>query len=450
VSKIPERIDVRGLFPWTDRRLQSGEAVFIPAVSALPPEAAVDQANWKQLNTAALLVVPVFPSTGFRHALAVDSTREPWVWLVDLASRIRLLGEITVDAQLRNRHAAELARANRELSALKDRLESENRYLRDSAVPNVTLDGVVANSPGMARVVELVQRVAPTDATVLLLGETGTGKELPARAIHRLSGRRDRLLVAVNCGALPAPLIESELFGREKGAYTGALARQAGRFELADGSTLFLDEVGELPLELQARLLRVLETGEFERLGSPRTLRVSVRIVAATNRDLALAVAAGTFRKDLYYRLSVFPIPIPPLRERRDDIPALAWAIAGELGQKMNRRVEAIPADTIERLRRHAWPGNVRERRNLIERALILSAGPTLDIPLPADTLAEAGSTTRPPLTLEEAERHHILAALAAAQWRIRGEGGAAERLGIHEATPRSRMKRLGINRPPA
>lgn len=256
--------------------------------------------------------------------------------------------------------------------------------------------------------------------------------------------------MAVNCGALPASLIESELFGREKGAYTGALAKQAGRFELADGSTLFLDEVGELPLELQAKLLRVIETGEFERLGSPRTLKVSVRLVAATNRDLEAAVAAGTFRKDLYYRLSVFPISIPPLRERPEDIPALAYAIAREMGGKMGRRADVIPPEVIERLKRHAWPGNVREMRNLIERALILGGGPALEIALPADTLPAAGSHARTPLSLEQAERRHILAALEAAQWRIRGDGGAAARLGLHEATLRSRMKKLGISRPTA
>jgi PAS domain S-box-containing protein len=450
VPHSPERVDIRAMFPWADRRLRSGETLAIPDVSAMPPEAEVDRGHFLRLSTAALLIVPIFSKGGgFRHAIVADMAWKPRDWPVELEPRMRLLGQILVEAQRRSRHAIELARALSEVSALKDRLESENLYLRDVVGSKGSIEGIVATSPAMSAVVGLVERVAPTDSVVLLLGETGTGKEMLARAIHRLSGRRERLRVAVNCAALPASLVESELFGREKGAYTGALSRQAGRFELADRSTLFLDEVGELPLELQAKLLRVLETGEFERLGSPRTTRVDVRIVAATNRDLEAAVAAGTFRKDLYYRLSVFPIRIPPLRERPQDIPALVRGMASALGEKMGRRVERVPTPLLERLRRYSWPGNVRELRNLVERGLILSTGPSLDIPLPAEPAAEPAPTDVPgDLTLEEAERRHILRALESARGRIRGRGGAAERLGIHEATLRSRMKKLGIARP--
>jgi transcriptional regulator with GAF, ATPase, and Fis domain len=439
---IPQEVNVRELFPWTDARLRAGETVVIPDVAALPGEAAVDRASWQALTTKALLVVPVFPAIGFRHVIIVDTARETREWPEGLASRLRLLGEVMVNAQLRNRQAAELV-------ALKERLESENLYLRDVVTPRDVPEGIVAESTAMRSLIEALRRVAPTDSTVLLLGETGTGKEMLARAIHGLGPRRDRLLVAVNCAALPASLIESELFGREKGAYTGALSRQGGRFDLADRSTLFLDEIGELPLDLQAKLLRVLETGEFERLGSPRTVKVDVRVVAATNRDLSAAVAAGSFRKDLYYRLSVFPVRVPPLRERPEDIPRLVHLLTAELGEKMGRRVETIPKRTVEALQRHSWPGNVRELRNLIERALILGAGPSLDIPIDTEARVEPAFGDTGDLTLEEAERRHIVNALERAGGRIRGPGGAAERLGVHEATLRSKMKALRIPRPP-
>jgi transcriptional regulator with GAF, ATPase, and Fis domain len=292
-------------------------------------------------------------------------------------------------------------------------------------------------------VLKQIEQVAPTDSTVLIQGETGTGKELLAHTIHNLSACKGRLMIKVNCAALPPTLIESELFGREKGAFTGALSKQLGRFELADSSTIFMDEIDALPLELQAKLLRVLESGEFERLGSPRTVKVNVRIISATNRDLARLVSEGGFREDLYYRLNVFQITVPPLRERREDILPLIWSFVQELSKRMGKRIESIPQKGVEALQAYPWPGNVRELRNIIERAMIITTGPVLHVDVPK--IAQSGANQSG--TLEEVEKRHIIEALNTTGWRVSGKDGAAEILGIKPKTLESRMQRLGIQR---
>ena len=286
---------------------------------------------------------------------------------------------LSLDITERKQMEEQLKEHLNEIEALKQRLERENIYLREEIKLLVEHTDIVGQSVAMKKVLSQAEQVARTDSTVLLLGETGTGKELLARAIHSMSLRKDRTLVTVNCASLPPTLIESELFGREKGAYTGALTRMTGRFELADGSTLFLDEIGELPLDLQSKLLRVLEQGQFERLGSSRTTKVNVRIIAATNRDIEQEVKDGKFRRDLFYRLNVFPIVIPPLRERPEDIPLLVRAIVKEFQKRMGKEIESIPKKTMQALQSYSWPGNVRELRNLIEHAMILSKGKTLD-----------------------------------------------------------------------
>ncbi|MCW5889285.1 MAG: sigma 54-interacting transcriptional regulator [bacterium] len=290
--------------------------------------------------------------------------------------------------------------------------------------------------------------VAPTDATVLLLGETGTGKELMARAIHERSGRKGRPFVKINCAAIPSGLLESELFGHEKGAFTSAIAQKIGRFEVADGGTLFLDEIGEIPLELQAKLLRVLQEQEFERLGGTRTIEVDVRIVAATNRDLAAMVEEGRFREDLYYRLNVFPLAVPPLRERPEDIEPLVRHFVARFAQRMQRRIDEIPAETMEALRRHPWPGNVRELENLVQRALILSQGPRLVLPPGLLEPPRPRTTHEAATTLASAQRAHILRILEETNWMLGGPRGAAVRLGMKRTTLQSLLKRLGIGQP--
>jgi formate hydrogenlyase transcriptional activator len=332
----------------------------------------------------------------------------------------------------------------REIEQLKKELEQENIYLREEVRQRLGYEEVVGQSDAMRHVLAQIDQAAPTSSTVLITGETGVGKEVIARMIHSLSKRKDRPLVTVNCASLPPSLIESELFGREKGAYTGAMTMMKGRFEFADGSTLFLDEVGELPLDVQAKLLRVLEDGRFERLGSPKTIHVDVRILAASNRDLADDAQAGKFRKDLYYRLNVFPIEIPPLRERSEDIPVLVWTFVRQFEKKMGKRIESIPRRTMESLQGYPWPGNVRELRNVIEHAMIISGGKKLDVRMPASTAKEALTSQ----ALEDVERKHILSVLQRTKWRLTGKGGAAEQLGLKRTTLQSRMKKLDIKRP--
>src|SRR6266498_2131197 len=345
--------------------------------------------------------------------------------------------------------AVENALAYNEIETLKNKLEKEKLYLEEEIRSEYNFEEIIGNSSVLKRALQDVQTVATTDSTVLIYGETGTGKELIARAIHNLSGRRERTLVKVNCAAIPTGLLESELFGHEKGAFTGAIDRRVGRFELAHQGTIFLDEVEDIPLDLQSKLLRVLQEQEFERLGSSRTLRVDVRVVAATNADLAQLVEEKKFRSDLYYRLNVFPITVPPLRERPEDIPLLVHFFANKFAQQMKRPIESVAKETMAALINYHWPGNIRELQNLVERAVILSRGSTLEIPL-----AELKQSSKPAnhsngvATLESIERDHILRVLGDAKWVIGGPTGAAARLGLNRTTLNHRLRKLGITRP--
>jgi formate hydrogenlyase transcriptional activator len=333
-----------------------------------------------------------------------------------------------------------------QVAGMKEKLAQEKLYLEDEIRTEHNFEEIIGDSPALKNALKQVEIVSPTDSNVLILGETGTGKELIARAIHNRSGRRQRTFVKMNCAAIPTGLLESELFGHERGAFTGAIATKVGRFELADGGTLFLDEVGDIPLELQSKLLRVLQEQEFERLGSTRTIRVNVRMVAATHQNLAQMVAEKKFRSDLYYRLNVFPLSIPPLRERGEDIPTLVRYFVQQFSRRMNKRIETIPSAAMTALARYNWPGNVRELENLIERAVILSQTSELHVPL-AELQAASGETPSAS-TLEATEREHILKILKATRWVLGGPSGAAAQLGMKRTTLQSRMQKLGITRP--
>ena len=354
----------------------------------------------------------------------------------------RLLG-VSLDISARKRMEKQLEERLQEIEGLKHRLEHENMYLQEEVKLLTEHSEILGQSTAIKNILAQAGQVAGTDSTVLILGKTGTGKELLARAIHSMSLRKDRPMVTINCASLPPSLIENELFGREKGAYTGAMTRMIGRFELADASTLFLDEIGELPMDLQSKLLRVFEEGIVERLGSTKPLHINVRIIAATNRDIEEEVAAGRFRQDLFYRLNVFPIVMPDLRERSEDIPLLTWAFVREFQKKMGKQIDRISNKTMQDLESYPWPGNIRELRNVIERAMILCNDRTLNVQLPRNVSSDQDGTGN----LEDMMRREILAVLEKTRWRVAGRDGAAEILGLKRSTLYSKMKKLGIRR---
>jgi transcriptional regulator with GAF, ATPase, and Fis domain len=399
--------------------------------------------------TSAVVIRVMIPGIdGVTCLLVAGLVAEHRRWPEQVVECVRRVAGILSAALARRRGLQALQQSQIEIARLRAQLvdDEDSPEVAAPRNPIAGFDDIVGNSPALRTALGLLQEVATTDSTALLLGETGTGKELFAKALHIRSARRQFPIVSVNCAALPPTLIESELFGHERGAFTDAVAQRQGRFELAHRGTLFLDEIGDLPLELQAKLLRVLQEGEFERLGASKSRKVDVRIVAATHRDLGQAVAAGDFREDLYYRLNVFPIRLPPLRERREDIPALVWSIIRKRQRAMHRAVTRVPQNVMEALQRHPWPGNIRQLENVVERALIHSTGDTLV--LVPDDLEEVETTAVADATsLSSIERAHIEKILRECGWRINGAGNTAERLGMHPNTLRFRMKKLGIVR---
>ena len=448
----PPAVDSRGAFPWMIGRLyEAREVVALTRLDELPPEAARDRTSLERNVVASCANAPMVVDDRVVGVLSFATVTREQRWSPDLVARLRLAGGVIGSALARRDAERALRKALAENEKLRERLAAENRYLQSELVEVQDFGDIVGSGPAIRAALEKVRQVAGTTAPVLLFGETGTGKELLARAIHAQSGRRGRAFIAVNCAALPATLIESELFGHEKGAFTGATQAHAGRFELADQGTLLLDEIGELELSLQAKLLRALEDGQIQRLGSTVARKIDVRIIAATNRDLRRDVREGRFRSDLYYRLNVFPIDVPPLRDRREDIPLLVWHFIQARGRGLGRTIHRIPKAAMAALQAYDWPGNVRELQNVIERAMILSEGAVLRIEEALGSAASergSGERRRHPESLRDTERAHIVEVLERCQWTIEGRGQAAERLGLNPSTLRNRMRKLGIKRP--
>jgi formate hydrogenlyase transcriptional activator len=458
VSPHHREVEVKDFFPWVAGKISRDEIVVIDSLDDLPGEAAHDRKSFEQFGSRSLLVFPLVAGErvfGILHFAMIGRER---AWTTNVVDSLHLISQVFANALARK--SADLALRTsekhleeqlREIRRLKKQLETEVIVLRDEVAVCRVSGEILGTSDAIQYVHFRIGLVAPLDTTVLIQGETGTGKNLAAADIHARSRRKDRPLVTVSCAALPGNLIESELFGRDRGAFTGADQTRLGRFEIADGSTIFLDEIGDLPLELQAKLLRVVQTGEFEHLGSSKTVKVDVRIITASNRNLDEALREGRFRADLFYRLNVFPITMPPLRERREDIPLLVNALVDKYSKRFGKTISTIPPGLLKVLQEYDWPGNVRELENIIERAVIVSPGPALKLAQPLSERAPANGhaspTPGPGTTLEEVEREHIHHTLRAAGWRVQGKGGAADLLGLNPSTLRARMRKLGVRR---
>jgi formate hydrogenlyase transcriptional activator len=440
---VRSRVSTKDGFSWVASKIRANEPVWNQSLDDIPD--ARDRENLRGYGTKSNAILPLSVDGRVIGALTFGAIRAERSWSAQVRSRLTLMASVFAQALARRQGLQQLRSALAEVDQLRARLAVENSQLRQEVGALKGPRVIAAESESVRAVLRQIESVAPTNATVLLLGETGCGKEVFAQAIHDNSKRRDRPMVRVNCAAIPTALVENELFGRERGAYTGALSKQIGRFEIANGSTLFLDEIGDLPLESQVKLLRVVQDHVIERLGSTEPIHVDIRLIAATNRDLSRAVADGTFREDLFYRLNVFPIQVPPLRSRVEDIQVLVWSFAEEFSKSCGKRIESISRDSLAALRQYAWPGNVRELKNLVERAVILSSGNHLVIEPPQTTTNSLEHTA-----LVDVDARHILSMLESANWRIRGPHGAAELLGMKPTTLESRMAKLGIRRPRA
>ena len=447
VSLLPNEV-VNGGLPWVTSQFRAGIPVVFPRLSELPEEASVDRDSFANMRQVGLIGLPLEVGGKVIGTIGYAFFKPQRPWSEELIERLKLVGGVFGNALSRKLNEEALKRAISELTALKNRLVQENLYLQQEISSQFWTDKLTGTSALINKVLKEIKQVACSNTTVLILGETGTGKELVARLIHETSSRSGRPLVKVNCAALPSNLIESELFGHEKGAFTGAIARKIGRFELADKGTIFLDEIGDLQFDLQVKLLRVLQEKEIERVGSNTARGIDVRIITATNRDLKKLVSEGKFREDLYYRLNVFPIHCPALRERAEDIPQLVCGFVREFCKKTGKQIHSVSDQAMFQLVSYRWPGNVRELKNVVERATLLSNGPNLEIGELLKSEGTAVELANGFTTLQEVEAGYILDVLKFTRWRVSGERGAAKILGLKAKTLESKMKKLSIHRP--